>query len=65
MNGSVPRVPNLRELAPRALCCDAFAVLHTGTSKTPVFVAEGLDRAHLDDVTGEKRTNLRYDRTRV
>ena len=29
----------------RALCYDAFAVLHSGESKTSVFVAEKLNRA--------------------
>lgn len=40
----------------RALCYDAFAILHSGESKTPVFVAEKLSRASVAD-TGEKRTN--------
>lgn len=40
----------------RALCYDAFAILHSGESKTPVFVAEKLNQASIAD-TGEKRTN--------
>ena len=40
----------------RALCYDAFAVLHSGESKTPVFVAEKLNKTVIAD-THEKRTN--------
>lgn len=39
----------------RALCYDAFAVLHSGESKTPVFVAEKLNSASVLDAH-EKRT---------
>ena len=40
----------------RALCYDAFAVLHSGESKTPVFVAEKLNRQSIADAN-EKRTD--------
>ena len=40
----------------RALCYDAFAVLHSGESKTPVFVAERLNRQSIADAD-EKRTS--------
>lgn len=42
--------------ANRALCYDAFAVLHSGESKTAVFVAEKLNRAAVADAD-EKRTD--------
>ena len=38
----------------RALCYDAFAILHSGESKTAVFVAQKLNRAPVADAD-EKR----------
>ena len=40
----------------RALCYDAFAILHSGESKTPVFVAERLSAETMVEAQ-EKRTN--------
>lgn len=40
----------------RELCYEAFAILHSGESKTPVFVAQRLNRASVEDAN-EKRTN--------
>ena len=48
---TVQKAPTQREL-----CYEAFAVLHSGQSKTPVFVAQRLNRASIEDA-GEKRTN--------
>lgn len=41
----------------RALCYDAFAVLHQGDTRTPLFVAERLNRASVEAAQGEQRTN--------
>lgn len=51
----IPPIVQKRPLQ-RALCYDAFAVLHSGESKTPVLVAQRLNRASVADAD-EKRTN--------
>lgn len=48
----VPQAPHLREL-----CYDAFAILYSGSTRTPVFVAERLNRPSLQQAQGEQRTN--------
>lgn len=48
----------------RALCYEAFAILHSGESKTPVFVAEKLNRASVGDAH-EKRTNRFFSDARL
>lgn len=56
-NGTPPAVPNAQQLKTRELCYDAFAVLHSGSSKTPMFVAERLSRAHLENDKSGKRSD--------
>lgn len=48
----------------RALCYDAFAILHSGESKTAVYVAEKLNRASIADAD-EKRTNRFFPDARL
>jgi endonuclease G len=48
----------------RALCYDAFAILHSGESKTPVLVAQRLNRASVADAD-EKRTNRFFPDARL
>ncbi|CAG2154707.1 DNA/RNA non-specific endonuclease [Cupriavidus numazuensis] len=55
--GVVPQVRNAQSLKPRALCFDAFAVLHSGTTRTPVYVAERLNSEQVADAQDEERTN--------
>lgn len=48
----VPAQPQLREL-----CYDAFAILHSGNTRTPVLVAERLNRQMLQQGQGLKRSD--------
>lgn len=48
----------------RALCYDAFAILHSGESKTAVFVAERLNKASVADAD-EKRTDKFFPDARL
>jgi endonuclease G len=48
----------------RALCYDAFAILHSGESKTAVYVAQKLNRALVADAD-EERTNRFYPEARL
>jgi endonuclease G len=54
-DGQVPAVPAVPLL--RDLCYDDFAILHSGQTRTPVFVAQRLNRETIQDARGEQRTD--------
>lgn len=56
----VPKAPLQREL-----CFDGFAVLHSGKTKTPVFVAEHLDRSILQQGRKVRRSDHFYAEARL
>ncbi|WP_253252164.1 DNA/RNA non-specific endonuclease [Comamonas thiooxydans] len=49
----------------RALCFEGFAVLHSGVSKTPIYVAEYLDRGLVLQAKGLPRTDRFYEEARL
>ncbi len=55
--GDLPRLPQARLEQSRDLCYEAFAVLHSGQTRTPVFAVQRLSRALLEDAADEKRGN--------
>ena len=61
--GRPPVVPASQKL--RELCFDTFAILHNGRTKTPVFVAERLNRNLLMQGQGLERTDRFYPEARL
>lgn len=61
--GPRPIVPNAERL--RELCFSAFAILHNGKTKTPVFVAQRLNRQMLNNAKGIARTDRFYEEARL
>ncbi len=57
VNGIPPTIQHQETLQPRALCFNAFAVLHSGKSHTPLYVAERLNSTLLQEAKGNQRTN--------
>jgi endonuclease G len=64
-NGIPPVIVHQEALQPRALCYSAFAVLHSGTSHTPVYVAERLNSRLLIEARNKQRTNKFYADARL
>lgn len=56
-NRTPPSVAEAPALLTRDLCFDAFAILHSGLRKTPVYAVERLSPAQIDDARDEIRTN--------
>ena len=62
---NLPRIDLSPQRRLRELCFDAFAVIHSGQSRTPVLVIERLTRRQLQDARGEERTNRFYPEARL
>ncbi|MNK21986.1 Nuclease precursor [compost metagenome] len=60
---SPPVVPASQAL--RELCFSSFAILHNGQTKTPVFVAERLNRKTLAQAQGMQRADRFYAEARI
>ena len=61
--GPRPIVPSGERL--RELCFSAFAILHNGQTKTPVFVAQRLNSQMLNNAKGLSRTDRFYEEARL
>ncbi len=58
-----PIVPTSAQL--RELCFSSFAILHSGQTKTPVFVAQRLNRQRLSNTQNVARTDKFYEEARL
>lgn len=65
VNGVTPVLRDAGKLRARALCFDGFAVLHSGLTKTPVYVAEVLNRQRIADARDEVRTDVFFPDARL
>jgi len=61
--GYLPKVPSAPGL--RELCFTAFAILHSGQTKTPVFVVQRLNRDILQRAQKVERSNRFYEEARL
>lgn len=48
LNGNPPIIKHHDELMPRALCFNAFAVLHSGNSRTPIYVVQRINKEQVE-----------------
>jgi endonuclease G len=65
VNGAPPKVSQASPGVRRELCFNTFAVLHSGQSKTPLYSAERLNQALLEQAKGEERTDKFYEEARL
>ncbi|MCH8620232.1 DNA/RNA non-specific endonuclease [Undibacterium sp. TS12] len=61
----IPVLQHSTDMRPRALCFSAFAVLHSGRSHTPIYVAERLNRKIINQAKENERSNQFYADTRL
>lgn len=66
-NGTPPKIVAMPQPTQslRDVCFEGFAVLHSGESKTPVYVVERLNRARIQDAGDEQRTDRFYPEARL
>lgn len=57
--------PPVKAALPMALCFEAFAVLHSGASKTPVYTVERLNRSSVAAAQGIPRSDKFYPEARL
>lgn len=64
-NGTPPIVKDVAARHARALCFDGFAVMHSGSTKTPIYAAEVLNRSRVQGAKGEQRTEAFFADARL
>lgn len=65
LNGNPPVLSAPADMLARPLCFSAFAVLHSGKSHTPIYVAERLNKAALLGALENQRTDIFYADARL
>ena len=63
--GVIPVVDSQQSMEARALCFSSFAILHSGKSKTPIYVVQKLNKETLIDAGNNQRTNQFFPDARL